>query len=85
MYMFALGVCVGGLRWGFALGVCVGGLRWGFALGVMQILAFALGVMQILAFALGVMQILASLDTNMLVSPTQNSRIGGIAQHDSPT
>ena len=38
-----------------------------------------------LAFALGVTQILAILDTNMLVSPTQNSRVGGIAQSDGPT
>ena len=30
-------------------------------------------------FALGVMQICAFLDANMLVSPTQNSRVGGIA------
>ena len=41
-----------------------------------------MGVTQILAFALGVTQVLAFLDTNMLVSPTQNSRVGGIAQHD---
>ena len=38
---------------------------------------------QILAFGLGV--IFAFLDTNMLVSPTQNSRVGGIAQRDSKT
>ena len=56
-----------------------------FALGVTQILVFLLGVMQILVFPLGVTQILAFLDTNMLVSPTRNSRIGGIAQRDGPT
>ena len=37
-----------------------------------------------LAFALGVTQILAFSDTDMLVSPTQKSRIGGIAQRDGP-
>ena len=35
--------------------------------------------------SLGVTQILAFLDTNMLVSPTQNSHVGGIAQRDGPT
>ena len=45
-------------------------------------LRFMLGVMQMLAFALGVMQILAFLDTNMLVSPTQNSHVRGIAQRE---
>ena len=48
------------------------GPRWGFALGVTEILAFALGVTQILVF----------LDTNMLVSPTQNSCVRGIAQYE---
>ena len=38
------------------------------------------GVMQILGLELGVMQILVFLDTNMSVSPTQSSHIGGIAQ-----
>ena len=45
-----------------------------FALGV------CLGVTQIFAFALGV--IFAFLDTNMLVSSTQNSCVEGIAQHE---
>ena len=36
-------------------------------------------------FKLGVTHILAFLDTNMLVSPTQNSRVGGITQCNSPT
>ena len=55
--------------------ICLGSTsHWGFESGVMQTLAFVMGVMQILAF----------LDTNMLVYPTQNSRIGGIAQHDGP-
>ena len=43
------------------------------------------GFSEILAFALGETQILAFLDTNMLVSPTQNSRVGDIAQRDGPT
>ena len=38
-----------------------------------------------LAFALGVTQILAFLDTNMLVSPMQDSRVGDIAQCGGPT
>ena len=42
--------------------------RWGLALRVTQILAFALGVTRVLAF----------LDTNMLVSPTQNCSIRGL-------
>ena len=41
---------------------------------------FVFGITQILSLVLGVMQILGYLDTNMLVSATQNSRIGGIAQ-----
>ena len=36
-------------------------------------------------FALGVAQILVFLDTNMVVSPTQNSQLGGVAQRDGPT
>ena len=50
-------------------------LLWGLALGVTQIFVFALGVTHIFAF----------LDTNMLVSPTRNSSIGGPDQHDPPT
>ena len=38
-----------------------------------------------LAFALGATQLLVFLDTNMLVSPMQNSCVGGIAQCDGPT
>ena len=36
-------------------------------------------------FALGVTQIFAFLDTNMLVSPTQNSGVGGLSQRQDPT
>ena len=46
------------------------GVGWGFALGLTQILSFASGVMQGLRWLQ---------DTNMLVSPTQNSGVGGIA------
>ena len=49
-------------------------LHWGLALGVMQILGLASGVMQIFAL----------LDTNMLVSPTQNSGVGGLDQRKAP-
>ena len=49
--------------------------RWGFALGVTEILGLASGVMQIFAF----------LDTRMLVSPTQNSGVGGLDQRRAPT
>ena len=38
--------------------------------------------MQISSFVLGVTQILAFLNTNILVSPLQNSQIGGTAQRD---
>ena len=38
-----------------------------------------------LAFALGVTQILTFLDTNVLVSPTQNFCVVGFAQRDGPT
>ena len=38
-----------------------------------------------LAFVFGVTHILGFLDTNMLVSPTQSSRIAGIAQREPPT
>ena len=47
-------------------------LRLGFASGVTQILGLASGVF-------------AFLDTNMLVSPTQNSGIGGLGQRKAPT
>ena len=49
--------------------------RWGLAVGVTHILAFALGVTQILVF----------LDSNKLISPTQNSRVGSIDQRKAPT
>ena len=48
-------------------------------------LGFALVVTQIFAFTLGVTQFFAFLDTSMLASPTQNSRVRGIAQHDCLT
>ena len=50
-------------------------LHWGFALGVTQILGLTSGVRHIFAF----------LDTNMLVSPTQNSGVGGLDQRKAPT
>ena len=31
------------------------------------------------------MQVLAFLDTNMLVSPTQNCGVGGLSQREDPT
>ena len=37
-----------------------------------------------LAFALEVTQILAFLDTNMLVSPTQNCGLGDLSQCEDP-
>ena len=46
---------------------------------------FRLGVTQILGMASGVTQIFAFLETNMLVSPTQNSGVGGISQRQGPT
>ena len=52
--------------------------RWGLASGLTQILSFSLGLTQILA--LGNAKI-----TNMLVSPSQNSGVGGIAQCHPPT
>ena len=51
------------------------GWRCGFVLGETQILCFALGETQILAFS----------DTNMLVSPTQYSGVGGLSQSQGPT
>ena len=60
-------------------------LRWGpnaTYIPPARVLGLALGVMQILAFALGIMQIIAFLDTNMLVSPTQNGRVGGLNHRD---
>ena len=41
--------------------------------------------MQILCFGSGETQILAFSDTNMLVSPTQNSGVGGLSQRQGPT
>ena len=51
------------------------GLRLGFALGKTQILGFASGKKGSRWLQ----------DTNLLVSPTQNSGIGGIAQRQPPT
>ena len=51
------------------------GWHWGFASGETQILCFASGKTQVLAFS----------DTNMLVSPTQNSGVGGLSQRQGPT
>ena len=56
-----------------------------FASGETQILRFASGETQILRFASGETQILAYSDTNMLVSPTQNSGVGGLSQREGPT
>ena len=44
----------------------------------------ALGLTQVLGLALGNANF-HILDTNMLVSPTQNSVVGGIAQRQPPT
>ena len=49
------------------------------------LLGFGFGVMQILGLASRVKQIFAFLDTNMLVSQTQNSGIGGLGQRQAPT
>ena len=49
-------------------------LRWGFALGITQLLSLALGLRQIFAFS----------DTNMLVYPMQNSRVGAVTQRQTP-
>ena len=43
------------------------------------------GETQILCFASGETQILAFSDTNMLVSPTQTSGVGGLSQRQGPT
>ena len=48
-------------------------------------LGLALGVNQTLGLALGVTQIFALLDTNMLVSPMQNSGIEALDQRKAPT
>ena len=48
-------------------------------------LGFCVGGNANLYFALGVRQILAFLDTNMLVSPTQNCGVGGLSQRQDPT
>ena len=63
-------------------------LRWGpnatyvplTGVGVLR-----LGLTQILGLASGVMQIFTFLDTNMLVSPTRNSGVGGLYQRKDPT
>ena len=55
------------------------GLRLGFASGKMQLLGFALGKnAKKLASP-------SAKDTNMLVSPTQKSGVGAIAQRQPPT
>ena len=48
-------------------------------------LGFASGVTQILGLVSGVKQIFAFLDTNMLVSPTQNSGVGVVGQRKAPS
>ena len=48
-------------------------------------LGFASGVTEILGLASGVKQIFLFLDTNMLVSPTQTSGVGGLCQRQDPT
>ena len=45
-------------------------------------LGFVLGVTQILGLASGLRPIFACLDTNMLVYPTQNVRVGGVTQRE---
>ena len=45
---------------------------------------FVLGITQILGLASGVMQIFTFLDTNMLVSPMQNSAAEGLDQRKAP-
>ena len=56
--------------------------RWGFASGVTQILGFGVGGDAHLRVGVGGD---AFSDTNMLVSPTQNSGVGGLSQHQDPT
>ena len=53
--------------------------------GKCKFYAFCVRETQILCFALGETQILAFSDTNMLVSPTQNSGVGGLSQRQGPT
>ena len=68
----------------------VHGQRQNFVLGTQRNLystdlhlGFASGETQILGFALGVTQMLWLQDTNMLVSPTQISGVGSIAQRQT--
>ena len=49
------------------------------------VLGFRVGRNANFSIHVGATQTLAFLDTNMLVSPTQNSRVGGIAQREAPT
>ena len=55
-------------------------LCWG---PIFQLLGVCAGGNATFSVCVGVKQMLAFLDSNMLVYPTQNSRIGGIAQHES--
>ena len=50
-----------------------------------QRLGFCVGETQMLCFASGKTQIIALSDTNMLVSQTQNSGVGGLSQRQGPT
>ena len=47
-------------------------------------LGFCVGGNASFRFCVGEMQILAFSDTNMLVSPTQNSGVGGLSQSQGP-
>ena len=53
-----------------------------FASGVTQILGFGVGGNAHFGFGVGGF---AFSDTNMLVSPTRNSGVGGLSQHQDPT
>ena len=54
---------------------------------IFHLLALGVGVGGNANFSvhIGVMQILAFLDTNILVSPTQNCGVGGLSQREDPT
>ena len=60
-----------------ALGFCVGGNA--------NFTFLRRGQTQILCFVSGETRILAFSDTNMLVSPAQNSGVGGLSQRQGPT
>ena len=53
--------------------------------GKRKFYVFASGETQILRFASGETQSLAYSDTNMFVSPTKNSGVGGLSQREGPT